>query len=181
MIYKKLFELQKKWIALKRNADNPFFKSKYISLDLIMETYNPLLNELNILCYHTTKDNKLSTVLLDLEDDTSIISEFAIYNTDPQKQGSEISYGKRYNLGQILNILTDEDDDGNIASSSCNIKEFYKSDKRDLLAIINDLKASTDLETATKLKDEWKELAKTEKQQEWLKKEYTKKHNELNK
>ena len=178
-IYNKLFVLQNKQIKLKKDADNPFFKSTYITLDNILNIYEPLFTENKLLCIHYSKDNKLVTEIIDIETEQKVSSEFNIYNTDPQKQGSEVTYWKRYNLGQLLNIQTDIDDDWNLASSSWNTKEFYKSDKRDLLAIINDLKEATDLTTAETLKNEWKELAKTEKQQEWLKKEYTKKYNEF--
>ena len=127
MIQKKLLQLQEKGIALKKDASNPFFKSRYITLDNIIETYNPLFNELKIVCYHHTIENKLTTVLFDTEDETSVSSQFNVLNTDPQKQGSEITYGKRYNLWQLLNIQTDLDDDWNKASSSWNTKAHYKN------------------------------------------------------
>jgi hypothetical protein len=92
MIQKKLLQLQEKGIALKKDASNPFFKSRYITLDNIIETYNPLFNELKIVCYHHTIENKLTTVLFDTEDETSVSSQFNVLNTDPQKQGSEITY-----------------------------------------------------------------------------------------
>lgn len=126
MIQIKLLEIQKKWIALKKDANNPFFRSKYITLDSIIETYNPILTELSVLAYHYTQDNKLVTCLFDTEDSTKVESQFNVYNNDPQKQGSEITYWKRYNLSQLLNIQTDEDDDGNKASSEWNTKQFYK-------------------------------------------------------
>ena len=128
MIYKKLLAIQTKSIALKKDQTNPFFKSKYITLDNIIETYNPILNELKIVCYHYAKDNKIITCLYDTEDETKVESEFNIYTNDPQKQGSEITYWKRYNLGQLLNIQTDDDDDWNKASSWWNTKQFYDDD-----------------------------------------------------
>lgn len=124
-IYKKLLEIQKKWIAMKKDANNPFFKSKYITLDAIISTYNEILSNLGILCYHHTVENKLTTVLYDIESETKVESQFNVLNTDPQKQGSEITYWKRYNLWQLLNIQTDIDDDWNRASSSWNTKEYY--------------------------------------------------------
>ena len=124
-IYKKLLEIQKESIALKKDANNPFFKSNYITLDNIISTYNTILSNKSIACYHYTKDNKLTTVLIDTEDDTKIESEFNILNNDPQKAGSEITYWKRYNLGQLLNIQTDLDDDWNLASKAWNTKAHY--------------------------------------------------------
>jgi len=92
MIQEKLLQLQIKGTTLKKDASNPFFKSKYITLDNILENYNPILSKLKIVCYHYTKDNKLITSLYDVEDNTFIESEFNVYNNDPQKQGSEITY-----------------------------------------------------------------------------------------
>ena len=178
-IYKKLFVLQNKQIKLKKDADNPFFKSTYITLDNILNIYEPLFTENQLLCIHYSKDNKLITEIIDIETEQKVLSEFNIYNTDPQKQGSEVTYWKRYNLGQLLNIQTDIDDDWNLASSSWNTKEFYKSDKRDLLAVINELKESNNLDEVIKLKEEWKILAKTDKQKEWLKREFDKQKTNL--
>ena len=124
-IFKKLLEIQTESIALKKDASNPFFKSNYITLDNIISTYNDILTNKSIVCYHYTKDNKLTTVLVDTEDDTKVESEFNILNNDPQKAWSEITYGKRYNLGQLLNIQTDTDDDGNLASKAWNTKSHY--------------------------------------------------------
>ena len=106
-IYTKLLDIQKESTKLKKDANNPFFKSNYITLDNIISTYNTILSEKAIACYHYTKDNKLTTVLIDTEDDTKIESEFNILNNDPQKAGSEITYWKRYNLGQLLNNVFD--------------------------------------------------------------------------
>ena len=124
-IYKKLLDIQTESIALKKDANNPFFKSNYITLDNIISTYNDILTKKWIVCYHYTKDNKLHTVLLDTEDNSKVESEFNILNSDPQKAGSEITYWKRYNLWQLLNIQTDTDDDWNLASKNWNTKAHY--------------------------------------------------------
>ena len=173
-IYKKLLKIQTESVALKKDANNPFFKSSYITLDNIISTYNDILTNNEIVCYHYTKDNKLTTVLLDTEDDTSIQSEFNILNNDPQKAWSEITYGKRYNLGQLLNIQTDTDDDGNLASKAWNTKSHYPEEKRGLMQVINDMKSATTVEDRVKFKDEWKTFAKSEKQIKWLTDEWNK-------
>ncbi len=118
MITSKLLQIQKQDIALKKDGRNPHFKSKYLTLDSIIEVYSPLLSNEGIVIYHNTKDSILTTHIIDTEDNSEIISEFAILNTDPQKRGGEITYGKRYNLGSLLNIMTEEDDDGNRASGN---------------------------------------------------------------
>lgn len=126
MIQKKLFEIQKKRVWVEKTWNNPHFKSAYMTLDSIVNAFNPFFNEFGILCYHTTVDNWIETILEDIEDGTQLKSKFLIINTDPQKRWSEITYGKRYNLGQLLNIITEFDDDGNTASSLVIEKAIYK-------------------------------------------------------
>ena len=126
-IYKKLLSIQKESILLKKDAKNPFFKSEYITLDNILSVYNQILSNNWIVCVHYTKDNKLITELYDTETESSVKSEFNILNTDPQKAGSEITYWKRYNLWQLLNIQTDTDDDWNKASSDGNTRAHYNA------------------------------------------------------
>ncbi len=167
MIYTKLLQLQEKTITLKKDAKNPFFKSDYITLDNILNTYNSIFNELKIVCYHYTQDNKLKTVLLDTEDDTRIESEFNIYNQDPQKQWSEITYWKRYNLGQLLNIQTDVDDDWNKASSWWNTKTHYKT-KLDVMDYIQRLKDETDSNALDSIYKDFIKENPSEKQKDWF-------------
>lgn len=116
-IYKKLLAIQSENIAVAKDATNPHFKSKYMDLETIIETYTPILSKNKVVVVHSTKDSVLTTSLIDTEGDTMVSSEFAILNTDPQKRWGEITYGRRYNLQQLLNILA-EDDDGNKASEN---------------------------------------------------------------
>jgi len=121
-IFKILFKYQKEMIKLSKNAENPFFKCKYTTLDNILNHYTPKLNDDWILCFHTVKEKELVTSLVLVGWWETITSAFPLNNTDPQKQGSEITYWKRYNLSCLLNIQTDLDDDWNIASSEWNTK-----------------------------------------------------------
>lgn len=134
-LHTKLLEIQKKMMKYGKNGDNPFFKSKYLTLDHLLEVLLPVCNDMDILVYHITKDWNVETHVTDGTDD--IVSSFPITNlTDPQKVGSIISYGRRYNLGQIFNIVTDVDDDGNKASvpDKTDGKEPYKKSHIDALA-----------------------------------------------
>ena len=120
MIQKKLLEIQKENIWVKKDAKNPFFKSEYTTLDEIVDTFSPILNEKNIVVYHESDTEKWSvtTYLYDVDSDTKVSSSFPILQSnDPQKIGSAITYGKRYNLWQLLNITTEKDDDWNKAAS----------------------------------------------------------------
>lgn len=111
----KLFELQ--GITMSKNADNPFFKSKYLSLEKLLAELNPILKKNKMVVFHTGKDGNVVTTLADVESDDLIESSFPIQEgIEPQKVGSAITYAKRYNLGMIFNIITDGDDDGNSTS-----------------------------------------------------------------
>ncbi len=123
MIHKKLFEIQKMGLSVTKNGENTFFKdakwkwSKYVTLDALRDVYQPILCEMNILCIHKTRWNDVFTYLIDMDDETEEYSSFPLVNdNNPQKHGSCITYAKRYNLWQLLNIMTDQDDDWNKAS-----------------------------------------------------------------
>lgn len=111
-LYAKMFEIQ--GLSVKKDAENPFFKSKYMSLDNILQVLTPILNKNKWLLFHSTKNKEMVTTIYDLEHDEELSSNFPlIESNDPQKLGSCITYAKRYNIGQLFNIITDEDDDGN--------------------------------------------------------------------
>lgn len=116
-IYVKIMEIQKLNLSVKKDEKNPFFKSSYISLDNLVSTLAPHLNERWLLVYHFSQEKNIHTVVADIESWETIESIFPmIESNDPQKLWSCISYAKRYNLGQLFNIITDRDDDWNIAS-----------------------------------------------------------------
>lgn len=134
-IFKKLFEIQ--GIAVKKDASNPFFKSKYMSLDNIVEVLKPILDGHKLLVYHFTENKEMVTSVHDIESNEYVMSKFPlIESNDPQKYGSCITYAKRYNLGEIFNIITDEDDDGNKASEK--VINYQEVDKALVDTVAND-------------------------------------------
>ena len=104
---------------IRKNADNPFFKSKYASLSNILDVVTPVLVQcdLNIM-QMPIGDGELRTVLSHVSGE-SVESTFnmKITKNDPQSMGSAITYARRYAIGAILNLNIDEDDDGNRAST----------------------------------------------------------------
>jgi hypothetical protein len=113
----KLFLIQKMLLKFEKNADNPFFKSRYTDLPNLLSVLLPVLNKLNVLLYHIADNGKLTTIFWDIDSGEWMGSSLAIpEGLDAQKVGSAITYFKRYNIGMMLNITTDVDDDGNSAS-----------------------------------------------------------------
>jgi hypothetical protein len=116
-----LTTFQGKMTAVKKDATNPFYKSRYATLDTIWDAIRKPLSE-----------NGLSVAqTMNLVNDKSVL-ETTLYHTsgewisgtqlvnpvkdDPQSLGSAISYARRYSLSAILGIVADEDDDANVAT-----------------------------------------------------------------
>lgn len=124
MIYDKLFKIQEEHNTFTKDAQNPFFKSDYQSLEGLMRELSPILTKHKLLVTHNTSDAHICTTVRDMgEKEISAVSSCTPLpeGIEPQKMGAAITYFKRYNLGQIFNIVTDQDDDGN-ASSPKNTK-----------------------------------------------------------
>lgn len=112
-----LLKAQKLMGGAKKGSSNPYFKSKYADLGAVLEACKDLLNEngVVILQPHTTTDKGkfVETTLLH-ETGEWVSSETEIVcskESDPQAQGSAISYARRYGLQSLLSMPA-EDDDG---------------------------------------------------------------------
>ena len=104
---------------IRKNANNPFFKSKYASLSNILDVVTPVLVQcdLNIM-QMPVGDGELRTILSHVSGEiVESTSNMKITKNDPQSMGSAITYARRYAIGAILNLNIDEDDDGNQAST----------------------------------------------------------------
>ena len=118
-LLKKLHRIQGLNLTFQKTEENPFFHSKYLPLEELQKKLNPILDSNNLVVYHYTENKEVKTVVADVDSAETLTSSFPIQDgLDPQKCGSTITYGKRYNLGQIFNIITDEDDDANAYTSA---------------------------------------------------------------
>lgn len=103
-------------------AENPFFKSKYATLDDIIDVIRPILtvNGLSILQFPGGDgENVIMKTMLLHESGEWIESEPLIMKpvkNDPQAFGSCVTYARRYSLNSFLSLNTGDDDDGNKAS-----------------------------------------------------------------
>jgi hypothetical protein len=107
---------------IKKDANNPFFKSKYASLSNILDEIDAPLAEAGIvLSQLPTGEDGLITILIHAESGEYIQSEYKIHpaKNDPQGVGSAISYARRYALTAILALNVD-DDDANAATHGYN-------------------------------------------------------------
>lgn len=118
-----LVAIQAEVPAIPKDANNPFFKSKYADLPAVVECASPIVTRhgvavtqwpdfdgqhdlLTTMVVHTSGQWQSSTMRLHLP------------KQDPQGQGSALTYARRYAYMAALNLVADEDDDGNSASKS---------------------------------------------------------------
>lgn len=101
-----------------KDATNPFFKSKYFDINGLLDVVEPVLHKNGLFVIQPIIEGKVTTQIVYGETGESIASEMQLSdNKDPQKQGSEITYYRRYTLQSLLAMQAD-DDDGNAASKA---------------------------------------------------------------
>lgn len=106
--------------GVKRDSDNPFFKSKYADLEKVVDTARPHLQAVGIAFLQSPgaiKDNNLemTTMLLHAESGEWLqgTGEIPLGKKDPQGAGSAQTYSQRYHLMAMLGLPpTDDDGEG---------------------------------------------------------------------
>lgn len=145
-LIQKLFELKKKSIVLLK--DEQAFNYKYADLAQIQAKIAPYLEELGLLIIHATQNGSVVTTIYDVDSEKCISSSIEIgsiettrewdskdkqqniihnkevQQQDPQAVGSIITYYRRYNLLQLLDLKT-QDNDGADASSRAKNNSNY--------------------------------------------------------
>lgn len=103
--------------ALQKDKDNPYFKSKYVDLNQILDEVKKKVVEAGFCMPQTVREGQLHTELIWVETGEVFLQcDLPLINTtDMQKLGSAITYARRYSLQPMLQIQC-EDDDGNAAS-----------------------------------------------------------------
>ena len=114
-----------------KNKVNPHYKSKYATLDEILEAIAPALLANNLLLIQPTlvKDNStvLKTILIHAESGEQLESELTIPAiTDPQKLGAAMTYYRRFSICSLLAIAPDDDDDGTTAKATTIVNREVK-------------------------------------------------------
>ena len=116
-LLKALANVKKEVGTLSKTETNPFFKSKYFDINSLIQQIEPLLEKNNLLLLQPIENNKVKSVIYEVESGNFVSSEIELPNlTDPQKLGSAITYYRRYTLQSLLGLQA-EDDDGNKASA----------------------------------------------------------------
>ena len=122
-LLKSLHEFHSTVKPILKNSDNPYFKSKFATLDAIQEHIRKPLQNNGLVVTQANKVVEGNAIVVStvwhVESGEYIESEFPVVVTKPtaQEYGSAVSYAKRYSLSGLLNLtIQDEDDDGNKAT-----------------------------------------------------------------
>lgn len=108
-----------------KDANNPFFKSKYVPLENVVEAITESASKNGISFTQFPSSDEAGNVTVG----TLVMhssGEWIEYDpikmkpvkNDPQSIGSAITYAKRYALSAIFGITSDPDDDGNEATQT---------------------------------------------------------------
>lgn len=121
-LFTALSKAQSQFKVAEKDAENPYFKSKYADFESIVSSCRPALssNGLSFIQITHLKDDKSLILITRLCHSSGeyIESEYPIepIKRDPQALGSALTYAKRYSLAALLGVVTsDEDDDGEAA------------------------------------------------------------------
>lgn len=113
-----------------KDADNPYFKSKYADIASVWEACREALsdNNLSIVQLPEPADNAILLTTILLHSSGQYLSSqlrFPITKSDPQSYGSALTYARRYALAAAVGVYQD-DDDANSASD----KEVKQNNNR---------------------------------------------------
>lgn len=108
-----------------KDADNPFFKSKFVPLESVVEAITDIAPKHGLSFMQWALNDESGRVGVS----TIIMHESGEYiefdpvfipaeKQTPQGYGALITYLKRYTLSAIFGITSDEDDDGNSSSKN---------------------------------------------------------------
>lgn len=107
-----------------KDADNPFFKSKYADLASVVEAIREAFS-INGLCYvqhvHSSEKNEVAVETIILHSSGEWLScgilALPVTKADAQGFGSALTYARRYSLSAAAGVAP-EDDDGNAAAKA---------------------------------------------------------------
>lgn len=113
--YQKLHKAKQSIGKVTRNATS--HHRKYADLNAILDAVEPILLENGLLLLQPIQGNSVCTQIIDIDSGHNLESCMELpQGLDPQKQGSAITYYRRYTLQSTLSLQA-VDDDGEKASA----------------------------------------------------------------
>ncbi|MTV23747.1 ERF family protein [Staphylococcus delphini] len=122
-INKAMVAFRKKVKQPLKDKNNPFYKSKYVPLENVVEAIDEAATTHGLSYTQWALndiDGRVGVATMLMHESGEYIEYDPVFmnaeKNTPQGAGSLISYLKRYSLSAIFGITSDQDDDGNIAS-----------------------------------------------------------------
>ena len=175
-IFKALSDFKKDFKQPLKDADNPFFKSKYVPLENVVQSIDNEASKHGLGYFQSTVTGEGGTagVITVITHSSGEYIEFdPLYlqadKATAQGMGSAITYARRYSLSSAFGIASDVDDDGNEASGKSN---NYQSSKANQGKEITEPTQSVDASIKTgyaKIKSLSSEFDTNEKINTWIK------------
>lgn len=117
-VNEKLFKLQQEIGTISKDANNPFYKSKYFDVNSLIKQLQPLLKKYRLLLLQPIEEDTVYTKIICVDGTGGVISALKLPEiVDPQKIGSAITYYRRYTLASLLGLQS-IDDDGNLTKGA---------------------------------------------------------------
>ena len=155
-LFKALAEFQKDVKQPKKDANNPFFKSKYVPLENVIEVIHEAgaKHGLAELTYPaTSEDGTQHGVGVIITHSSGEFVQFPPVllkpaKNDPQGVGAALTYSRRYALSAAFGIASETDDDGNsISGGKAPAKQTSKKseppelsqDEQEIMGLLNQL------------------------------------------
>jgi len=130
-----LLTFQEKAPTLQRDATNPHFNNRYVSLDGLTQAITPVLTTCHLVwttmpCRDRSGAPALHYELAHVPSKEKLEGTMPLMlaKDDPQGQGSALTYARRYAISAVLG-LSAEDDDGNAASVVMDTAESVQCDR----------------------------------------------------
>jgi len=110
-----LVKAQAEFGAVPKGSVNPFFKSKYAALPDVVQHATPILTKhgLAVSQFIDSEDTMTTYLLHSSGQFIAHTMTMHLVKSDPQAQGSAVTYARRYAYMAVLGLVADEDDDGN--------------------------------------------------------------------
>ncbi|MGF3113728.1 ERF family protein [Facklamia sp. P9177] len=156
-IFKALSEFKKEFKQPLKDADNPFFKSKYVPLENVVQSIDNVAHNHGLAYVQSTITNEqgqagVTTIITHSSGEFIEFDPLYLKADKPTAQGmgSAITYARRYSLSSAFGIASDVDDDGNEASQSIghNKKEKERFNKAQKPTLEETIKRADQLRTS---------------------------------
>jgi hypothetical protein len=145
-----LIKAQSQMQGISKEGKNPAFKSKYVTLDSILDTLRPILTSNGLMLTQGSQQPETmqavtveSRIIHTSGEWISTTVTIPVTKPDAHGLGSALTYGRRYSVSALLAISADEDDDANASVAP---REDYRNVIKGNIVSMTPIKTARPLE-----------------------------------